>query len=334
VPISLVAAPALILAGVMVASALGKLRHPDDLAGWAELGVPAAFQRTWLLRTHPWGELALGLALAVLGGALGLIAALVAVFLMAAYTLLVWRTWSKAGQAGSEASCACFGTPAPVTGITILRNAWLLAIAVVAASTIWATPLLGGPLAALGTDWGWLVALAAAAFTAAVVVWRGSTPMDASQSVGNDLDYVRTRTPAVPVTLGDGTTENLRTLSTQRPVLLLAVSETCGTCTPVIEHIPAWRDLLPELDVRLLVSLPPEQSRLTETAPPQSLHDPHDYVRGSIGSWPVPTAVLLGADGLLAGGPESGYNAIASFVSDIYESLHGERPSVDGPSDR
>ena len=60
----------------MVASAVGKLRRPDDLAGWAELGVPAAFRRDWLLRLHPWGELALGLALAVLGGALGLLAAL------------------------------------------------------------------------------------------------------------------------------------------------------------------------------------------------------------------------------------------------------------------
>ena len=44
-PTSLIAAPALILAGVLVASAVGKLRHPDDLAGWAELGVPTAFRR-------------------------------------------------------------------------------------------------------------------------------------------------------------------------------------------------------------------------------------------------------------------------------------------------
>jgi hypothetical protein len=41
--------------------------------------------------------------------------------------------------------------------------------------------------------------------------------------------------------------------------------------------------------------------------------------------------VLLGADGLLAGGPETGRDSIASFVSDIYESLHGERPPAAVP---
>nr|WP_211195849.1 MauE/DoxX family redox-associated membrane protein [Agromyces sp. H66] len=324
-----------------MASAVGKLRHPDDLAGWAELGVPAAFRRIWLLRLHPWGELALGLGLAVLGGVLGLLAALVAVALMAAYTLLVWRVRAKARASGSDASCACFGAPTPVTGVTVLRNSWLLLVAAVAASTIWATPLLGGPLAALGPDWGWLVALAAAAFTAAVVVWppqaaarEAPVPIAASQSVDDDLDYVRTRTPAVPVTLGDGRTANLRTLSMQRPTLLLAVSEVCGSCLSVIERVPTWRALLPEIDVRLLVSIAPSESRLTEAAYPESLHDTEGYVRGSITEWPTPTAVLLGADGLLAGGPESGSAAIDSFIGDVYESLHGERPPTDRPPER
>ena len=338
-PAALQIAPALIIAAVMLSSAIAKLRRPDDLRGWAELGVPEVLRRGWVLRVHPWAELALGIALATLGGVLGLLAALIAVLLLAAYTLLVGRTWSKTRRTGSDATCACFGAPAPVTGVTVLRNAWLLLIAAAAAATIWTTPLAGGALAAvLGADPGWLVALAAAAFTSGIIIWRRPDAADddavattgaASAGIAEDLEYVRLRTPAVPVTFADGRVTNLRALATMRPVLLLSVSETCGACLRVIEQVPAWRRLLPELDVRLLIPQPPAESRFTELEHPQSLHDPDGYVRGSIADWRFPTAVLFGADGLLAGGPETGAIAIETFVGDIYETLHGERPPAD-----
>ncbi|MGW9631494.1 MauE/DoxX family redox-associated membrane protein [Agromyces sp. NPDC055520] len=332
-PTALLAAPALILAAVMVASAVGKIRRPDNLAGWAELGVPAVFRHRWLLLLHPWCELILGLALALFGGLLGLLAALACVVLMAAYTLLIGRAWSKARQTGTDATCACFGELAPVTRVTVMRNAWLLLLAMLTASTIWVAPLFGGVLAAVGTEWGWVVALGAAAFTAAVTVWRSPEEKQGSPSnalAGDELDYVRTRTPAVPVTLGDGTAANLRDLSSTRPVLLLAVSETCVPCLPVIERVPEWRALLPEVDVRMLVTLLPADSAVTELEHPQSLHDPEGNVRASIADWGTPAAVLLGIDGLLAGGPEVGTDAVAAFVADIYESLHDERPPGEG----
>ncbi|GGI46692.1 hypothetical protein BCL57_001108 [Agromyces flavus] len=337
---ALIAAPALILAAVMIASAIGKFSRPDDLGGWTDLGVPSVFRKEWLLKTHPWGELVLGLALALLGGLLGMLAALAAVALMAAYTWLIGRAWSKARQSGTDASCACFGESAPVTGVTLLRNVWLLILAVTTAATVWAAPLGGGAVAALGADRGWLVALAAAAFTTAVIVWRHPEQARAeaipaitgtSGSAEDELDYVRSRTPAVPVILGDGGPANLRSLSRKRPILLLAVSETCGSCGPVIERVPEWRALLPEVEVRMLLSRLPEESSLTELDHPQTLHDPEQNVRASIADWGTPAAVLLGVDGLLAGGPEQGAQAITSFVADIYESLHGERPPEEGP---
>jgi hypothetical protein len=110
---------------------------------------------------------------------------------------------------------------------------------------------------------------------------------------------------------------------------MLFVSEFCGSCQPVIESVDRYRELLPEVEVRFLLSGEPDQElSLASVVEPQTLHDPHHYVADSIVDNPAtPTAILFGMDGLLAGGPEVGSNAIDAFVDDIYESLHGERPA-------
>lgn len=322
---------------VMVASGIAKLRHPDDLGSWQQLGVPAALRQQWLLRMHPWGELVLGVALAVLGGVLGLLAALVCVALMAAYTWMV----VSALRRPEGAECACFGARKPVTWVTAARNVWLTAVSVASAGVIWTNPLFGGAVVSGLGQWSWIFAAAIATVTGLLVAWPSADaassaaaqpvagrPFRASETPDGDgmLDYVRTRTPAVPVTLADGTTANLRKLASSRPLLLMAVSETCGACEHVVAKIGHYRGLLPEVDVRVLVMDTPEHSSLTDTNEPQSLHDPEGYVRESIADWPVPTAVLLGIDGMLAGGPESGSDGVDAFIGDVYESLHGTRP--------
>jgi hypothetical protein len=327
-----------ILAGVFVASAVAKLRTPDDLVGWAELGVPRLLRRQWLLRLHPWAEIALGASLVLLGGWLGLLAAIVAVALMGGYLWLVVRAKGRS----EDASCACFGSKRRITRVTVIRNVWLLILAVAAASVIWMAPLLGGAIAvAFSGWWASVLAAAAAAVTAALVLWPDERepvsavqPSEESSSViaepgdgDGELDYIRIRTPAVPLMLADGTPVNLRTLTRTRPLLMLAVSATCGSCSVVIENAPAWRTLLPEVDVRLMFTHPPESGRMSELTEPQSLHDVDHLVSGSIEDWRVPTAVLFGIDGMLAGGPITGVREIDSFVDDIYESLHGMRPA-------
>lgn len=323
----------LILVGVLVVSGAAKLRTPDDAAGWEAMGVPAALRRGWLIRLHPIGELALAAALLLLGGALGIAAAVVAVLLFAAYFAMVWR----ARRLTPDASCACFGERRPITGRTLLRNAWLVLLAVVSAVTIGAQPLWGGIAVITTVLWPWTLALAAVALTFVLVQEKGSGSGDAEDgpgvsvpAIGSDgepEDYVRSRTPAVPVQLGDGTTVTLRDLSAREPVLLLAVSEGCGSCTPVIESVERYRALLPEVSVRFLLRSDPEGSTLTSTEEPQTLHDASRYVSATFAdAWTTPSAILLGADGLLAGGPVAGAPQVAEFVNDIYESLHGERP--------
>ncbi|MFE6735673.1 MauE/DoxX family redox-associated membrane protein [Microbacterium sp. NPDC057650] len=330
-PAALIALPALLLAAVLIASGIAKLRHPDDLSGWADLGVPAALRRTWLLALHPWGELMLGAALVLLGGVPGALAALVALVLMVGYLVFVVRVL----RTGTDASCACFGARKRIVPMTAVRNGWYVLLALAAASTTWMSPLLGGTVVELGgAGWTWGVGLAAAAVTVALTMWpvpaQATDAVDPAPtpSVGDDelLDYVRSLTPAVPLTLADGEQVNLRALSIRQPLLLLAVKPGCGSCADVIAQVPAWRELLPEVSVRMLLREAPEVSGIAEREEPQSLHDMERYAYDSLGIRITPSAVLLGADGMLAGGPVTGTAAITEFIADVYESLHGERP--------
>ncbi|MFD6700726.1 MULTISPECIES: MauE/DoxX family redox-associated membrane protein [unclassified Microbacterium] len=341
----------LLLAGVLLVSAVAKLRSPGDLREWEALGVPRPLRRAALLRLHPCAEGALGIAVAALGGWLGALAGTVAAALMLAYTVLVVRAAARGG-----ASCTCFGAPAPVTGATVVRNIWLTALAVGAALGAAGTPLLGGALVAGIAHLPWLLAALIAVVTTALVLWRATArpsattpgvpvvpgsaagadggPSDApgGSPGGDELEYVRRRTPSVPVTLADGTAVNLRELAARKPLLLLALSSMCEPCETIRDRRAHYRALLPEVDVRLLL-VEPTSSRWAEREEPQSLHDRGDYVAGSIEEWATPSAVLLGADGLLAGGPVTGDLAVEAFIGDVYEALHGERPPTDPQPD-
>lgn len=325
----------LVLAVMFVASGIAKLRRPDDEAGWADLGIPKSLRQPWLMRLHPWAEIVLGLALALLGGWLGALAALAALALMVAYLVMVARTVARK----ADASCACFGARKRVTRVTVIRNAWLSVLAAATVAVIWDNPLWGGALAR--GQWALILALAVAAVTVGVILWPEADAVDEQPAeaapmavptggADDELDYIRTRTPAVPVTLADGTVTTLRRLSGATPQLILSVSETCGACTLVIEKIPEWRRRLPEIEIRVLVRTPPGEGSLSSTEEPQSLHDVERYVIESVTEGRVPAAVLLGVDGLLAGGPVTGNQRVAEFVEDVYASLHEESLHEEG----
>lgn len=326
----------LIVSAVLLTSGVAKLVRPDSVGEWLAFGIPRGLSKRWLVRVHPWAEIALGVAVAVLGGALGFAAAAASTLLMTAYFVLIWRSL----RSPNDVSCACFGVRRRVTRITLLRNAWLVSISAAATSVVAFNPLWGGALLAAEVYWWWVVAATATVLTAAFVLWSdGGEPESRSPSAAGNTPQqadatgrARLRTPAVPVIKADGTTVDLRTLAATRPQLLLAVSSLCDVCHEVVEHVPGWRRRLSEVDLRLLLLFAPDVDRYTQHMEPQSLHDPDGHVRSSIAEWPTPTAVLLGTDGFLSGGPVSGFEQIAEFVDDLSASLGGvsaqDRPPV------
>ena len=323
VPTDALALAPVVLAVVLVASAVGKLRSPSASAeAFRDLRVPSVLSGSLVVQALPWVEVALALGLVALGGLPGAAAAVATLLLFTAYLVLVVRALGF----DEDVECACFGEFAPgrISRRTVVRNAWLVALAAV---TLGVATQGSSVLTRISDEllpWWWLAGAVAAAVTTWLVVGGSSAAVPTIEPTAHaeeEGDYVRYRTPALPVTLGDGSTTNLRALSSARAQLLLYVSDTCGSCEPIIEAAPAWSRELTPLDVRLVLRSDPDQTRLASAEEPLTVHDREGLVVDSFGVHATPSALLLGADGLLAGGPVTGVDNVRDFVTDIRAEL-------------
>jgi hypothetical protein len=316
----------LLLALVLVSAGIGKLRGPRrGAAGLTSLGVPAPFAVPAVAAAHPWVEIALAVLLTLGTGVLGILGAAASLALMATYLLLVVNVLRR----GEDVDCDCFGAfgQSQVTRSTVGRNAWYV---VLAGLSLWAHLDDSGPLHAMprmgAGGWGWLAAVLASGVTVLLTV--GPTERTPGRAAGVDddaelEDYLRTPTPAVPVTLSDGSVRSLRALSATRPQLLLFVSTTCGLCHRIIERAPEWREALPMLDVRLVYVMPRpgDDQTVDENADELTVYDPERWAHDTLGLQGTPSAVALGVDGLLAGGPVAGPDDVETFVADLTAEL-------------
>jgi hypothetical protein len=328
---ALVCAP-LIVAAVYVASALGKLRDPRRAAlAFDALGVPRPLAQGWMRTAQPWAELLLALCLLLTSGFLAVVTATVATALALGYLVLIVR----AVQRPEPTDCACFGTAGSeqVSGWTVLRNVWLLGLS---GLCVWAATDGRSPwqhAGELGLEVWWLGAIVAAVMMTALILYPSSSKpaAQAQDSIGDQAleDYERSEIPHAPVTMADGRVVSLRELAGSRPQLILAVSGYCSSCLPTIEAAPAWRERLPEVDVHLLyASEPPTRNNepAASTPPaPEPCYDPKRFAYEALRLPGTPAAVLLGADGMLAGGPVAGHLDISTFVTAVEEELAGAR---------
>lgn len=316
----------LLLIAVLGVSGIAKLRTPvvDAAAAFTSLRVPAALSRPWMVKALPWGELALALALLVLPGPALVAAAGAAWTLFAAYWVLIFR----AVRSPAPADCGCFGALAPsrVTGVSLARNTALLAVAVLAV----VDAVVGGwvPPRLLGESASWVAMAALAAAVVGLTLYEPpkvappASPGDASAD-GTDVldDYLRSPIPFARLRELDGGDRHLLELARTRPVLLLFVSLTCGSCRAVMDRIGEWRTKMPMVDVRAVIDGGADQAAVPPAVIPFTLVDPGSEASRLFQMNGRPGAVLLGADGLLAGGPVLGQNAIFELVDDMIVQL-------------
>lgn len=317
-----VSAP-LLVAGVLVAAALTKWRVRGSLeSAAAELRVPADLLPA--VRRLPEIELALAVGLvaapwAVLAGA----AAAGALMLMLAYTGVVARGLTLRPRP----VCGCFGTVGSPIGVrTLLRNLLLVAIALVAVlATLDGRTVPGTLLSASATTWGWLAALAVGALLAGWVVGdRAPGPglRDVTEDADHaeDLDYVRRPIPPLMLASREGPVA-LAALAQERAQLLVWVACGCARSHEAVALVRDWRGRMPGVDVRLVSTLEPESTVAIFGDREGWLHDPRGQALALLGVQADPVGLLLGADGLLAGGPVEGLDELADFGAQIVEQL-------------
>lgn len=319
-----------LLVGVLVWSGVGKLRSERRDAGFDALQVPAPLASRPIRQGLPWLELVLAILLVVTTrGVAQVVSALVTLLLFVAYLWLIARSLA----ARAKVSCNCFGSSAVIVNRwTLVRNILL----VVAAGVVLARALDGDPspleeLVRLG-GWGWARLVGALAVAGVVgVLVRAERPPTLSVTVApapapaevspDGLDYERRPTPWVALESADGTFRLLRDLTAASAQLVLFMSPTCGSCHAIEPLVPGWAERLSPVGLLIAVTDRPSLEGMPGHLAPHVRIDHEWATLKAVGGYGTPSAVLLGADGLLAGGPVAGTDEVRDFVDGVLAQL-------------
>lgn len=338
----------LTLVAVLVLSGLAKLPDPDSTHSMMRLlRLPSFVANSAVARALPWGELAVAALLLTPWRWTFAVGAAAAILLF----LTFWVIVARAMTFDPRPTCGCFGRVGDhrINGRTVTRNTVLVGLALVSG---WVA-LQGGSATGLVmdfdlNDWIWLVLAVALAAVAVFVLGGGpsgqakpltkrqlsrlerrraageAAPAGGAQvaavSEPEPEDYVRAPIPAGVLLREDNSTTTMHSLARQQAQLLVLANCWCGSTIEAIDRLAAWRERVPQIGVQLVHTLPPfEEPRLAGVD--GVWWDPGSQVYAAFNAGASPAAVLLGADGLLAGGPVNGVEAIEEFVSDIAAEL-------------
>lgn len=343
-PPALALAP-LTLAAVLVLSGLAKRPDPSSTHSMMRLlRLPGPVATMPTARALPWAEI--GTAVLLLTPwrwtyAVGAIAAL-------GLFLAFWVVIARAMTFDPRPTCGCFGRVGDhrINGRTLARNTVLVGLALVGAWIALQGGSGTGLLADFSTDdWLWLtlaVALAAVTFlvlggvpTARRPARSGRRPRrdeadPTSQEEPAELEYVRTPIPRGVLVGRDHQTLTLHALARQQAQLVVLANCWCGSTVAAVDRLPAWRERLPQLGVQLVHTLRPfDEPRLASAT--GVWWDPGSAVYEALQAGASPAAVLLGADGLLAGGPVNGVEQIEEFVAEIAGELAAAQEPESSP---
>ena len=342
----LLSAP-ILLSITLLISGLAKLGAREGTQdAMRSLRLPLPTMHASVASMLPVTEIVLALAIWIPAPPLQVLLTGLVAALMLAYLVIIARALTFEEQV----HCSCFGTLASptVSRTTLVRNVILsvlgLLAVVAAASGAMTTLLVQAPMGLIGLGIALLIAIALTAATIGGSVAETdadapTAPAPAAADPDEDelLDYERSPIPAAVLQQPDGRLITLTQLTAQRAALLVFVTEGCGPCERVLDHAEEWIGELEEtLQVRFVFSRPLDQlrERTTDRVAGYALHDLQFTARTALGGTSAPSAVLLGADGQLAGGPVNGGSAVIEFVQEIREQLAEAQSSDPAPRSR
>ncbi|WP_122263167.1 MauE/DoxX family redox-associated membrane protein [Ornithinimicrobium cerasi] len=339
----------LTLAAVLLLSGVAKLGDPGSTASMIRLlRLPGFLGHRLVPRTLPVLELATAALLLTPWRLTYAVGAALSLGLFTAFLVVVARAMTF----DPRPTCGCFGRVGDhrITGRTVGRNALLLALALVAAAVAVGGDAAGALVARydLG-DWLWLGLSVALAVVAVLVLGgpggaaprgrgrrdrardRTTTSAVTDDAPQAEADYVRSPIPRGVLLSRDLEVRTLHSLARERAQLLVLANCWCGSTMEAVERLASWRERLPQLDVQLVHTLRPwDEPRLQDLD--GVWWDPGAVVYDALGAGVSPAAVLLGADGLLAGGPVNGVAALEEFVADVEAELADATHPADAPA--
>ncbi|WP_404381927.1 hypothetical protein LL946_14735 [Knoellia locipacati] len=325
----------LVLVAVIGFSAVTKLGKGESLRTIIRnLELPEWVLPRQLARAVPGIELALAAGLLTPWRATFTIAAAGTLVLMLTYWALIARGLSLTPRP----HCGCFGEVGDqrISVRTLVRNTLLVAAATASLAvglsgrTVWS--LLEG--SATG-DWLWLGLGALACLVTGLVLGGSPDPdepaatatataaADPATELGDgddEEDYVRTPTPVLAIHDPASGPVTLQELTRRRAQLLVFVNCYCASTKEVMAEITAWDARSDLVDVRLVFAVPIAE-KFVGPPPPRTLLDHRGLAWLALGLRGSPSAVLLGVDDHLAGGPVSGTAEVREFVDDVVDAL-------------
>lgn len=317
----------LVLACVLITSAVAKWREQSATASAIRLlRLPSFLNAAWVRTALPIGEGLLALAMLAPLTPLVILAAVAALALFITY----WVVIARALTFNPPPNCGCFGKIGnqTVSGGTLARNSILVlgsglfAFWAFNGNTVWSA------LASFATsDWVWLaVAVATAALAVLIVrrsepveetMMRPSTVPNTPADHGEPDEYRRAPIPRIHLRAPDGSQRMLSELAETRAQLLVFTTCGCGSTVVAGERAPLWQNRVPQIEVKMVAT-----NRLPD-ASQNAWYDHGGVAYHLFGMTGTPSAVLLGADRQIAGGPVTGLDEIEQFVNDIEAALSG-----------
>lgn len=318
-----------ILVVTLTASGIAKAKDPSStVEGILNLGLDSVAPLKLTPAVLPWAELVLAAGLLFAPGPLFPVFAIASCALMVFYLVVIARALAT----GRTEGCNCFGkkSAAPVSRYTLIRNIALTiaGILTVVASFVGGKAVVYELVGLNGSGWLWAVGAALIALTL-WAIQRGESLAEPALDIPEVVlpsaadeseDYVRVPIPYASIYTTDGRVTTLRDMSRVQARVLFFASPTCGSCTPILKTIPRWQKLLPQLGLHPVFSSEEKihqahkLEKLDEGV--EALVDPkhaamHNFGRGT------PMAVILGSDGMLAGGPVAGTSDVKQLMDDL-----------------
>lgn len=321
--------PPLLVGVLLLVSGVAKVRHPEETrSAFSQLQMPRSLTDSPAPAVLPWAEVLLAVALVLAPPPFALVVAGLALVLVVVYLAVIVRALGF----GHPVTCSCFGRLGlgEVTRRTAVRNVLLV---VAAALAVWSATADASVAARLvdasATTWVWL-GLVVLTVAVVVVTFGGTKGVTSSADGigevagaqdGDEDDYDRQPIPFATLVEESGHETTMHELTAGGAVLLVFVSPTCGSCRPVIDQVEAWDEGLGPVRLRAVVFTALEDVVAAEpTLAGRVLQDP-SAITSRIFRVGTPGAVLLGADGMLAGGPVEGTDAVQAFYDDVRAEL-------------